>query len=259
MDSTTNQGFWLRIPLVVPMTYANEQHSVYLNERLYDGWLLWDNFRQYCGHKYKLSIALELSSCDEILSSSEDELQTPTTDGKTRKASIFSADYLSRWAAEPVRAIIIDCSLFITNKSGYPVLPKSYQRVLNYFLKYPVQIILSGKPTNNPKSHDLEGLLAYKNYVQYLRHLKFKCATAAGLSDADRYTNAYNDTLQIPLQPLMDNLEVSLRLFTLQNRFSRSYIDFPVDHLIIISFSFRLCTVANVRNVRKRSYKICEV
>ena len=29
------------------------------------------------------------------------------------------------------------------------------------------------------------------------------------VTDGDRYTDGYSDTLQIPLQPLMDNLEVS--------------------------------------------------
>ena len=36
----------------------------------------------------------------------------------------------------------------------------------------------------------------------------YVCMYVCIVTDGDRYTNGYNDTLQIPLQPLMDNLEV---------------------------------------------------
>ena len=55
-----------------------------------------------------------------------------------------STENMSRWSAEPVKAVFVDCNIFIANKAGYPVLPKNYQRVLNYFWKYPIQIIIKG-------------------------------------------------------------------------------------------------------------------
>ena len=62
----------LRIPLVVPMTYHSSA-----DERFQDGWILWDNFRQIAGHKYKLSVALELFSCGELLTCAEGEELKP--------------------------------------------------------------------------------------------------------------------------------------------------------------------------------------
>lgn len=62
----------LRIPLVVPMTYHGSAE-----EKMQDGWILWDNFRQMTGHKYKLSVALELSSCGELLACAEGEELMP--------------------------------------------------------------------------------------------------------------------------------------------------------------------------------------
>ena len=39
-------------------------------------------------------------------------------------------------------------------------------------------------------------------------YVLYVCMYVCIVTDGDRYTNGYNDTLQIPLQPLMDNLEV---------------------------------------------------
>ena len=63
----------LRVPLVVPMTY----HTCAEEKVMQDGWILWDNFRQMSGHKYKLSVALELCSCGELLACAEGEELKP--------------------------------------------------------------------------------------------------------------------------------------------------------------------------------------
>jgi hypothetical protein len=34
---------------------------------------------------------------------------------------------LVRWLGEPIKTLLIPTSLFLTNKKGYPVLPKPYQ------------------------------------------------------------------------------------------------------------------------------------
>jgi protein arginine N-methyltransferase 5 len=43
---------------------------------------------------------------------------------------------LVRWLGEPIKTLLIPTSLFLTNKKGYPVLPKPYQVPVPYSSKY---------------------------------------------------------------------------------------------------------------------------
>ena len=70
-------------------------------------------------------------------------------------------DRLERWLGEPVKALIISTSLFLTNKRGCPVLPRSVQAVIKRFIPLKVQYIIEGRNLG----HDMQ------LYQQYMDHL----------------------------------------------------------------------------------------
>lgn len=81
----------------------------------------------------------------------------------------------------------------MTNKKGYPVLSKEFQFVLNKFFKLNIQFIISGA-------------VLHKNimyYYQYLDHLYI----TQDSDTVEQFSKGYEDYLQTPLQPLMENLE----------------------------------------------------
>lgn len=186
------QQVMVRIPLVLPLSIYFENTAGYCK----DGWIVWDNFRQLFGDFNCLFVALELTN--DI---SED----------------IDDNYVKRWAAEPLKVMIISTGLFLTNQSGYPVLPKHIQRVVGMLLPYVGQIMFTGRPLHkyspsagcDKTTSDCNVIddndSSYLPYIQYMRHLKAK--SQANLSDGERFVLGYEDVLQAPLQPLMDNLE----------------------------------------------------
>ncbi len=208
-----HQQMWVRIPLVSGLTYHHtddtgiDNNISSTNSFAKDGWKNWDSFRHFCGHTHRLCVALELTEdiAEEVWSSAEMAMR--------------------RWAAEPVRALLLSTSMFVTNKAGYPVLSRPVQRVLEFFFEFRAcRVVLTGRPrhgcagsssssdmtsgTSSAATFSSDGPL-YLPYIQYLRHLKSRHASNAAHSNRsqDRFTAAYRDTLQAPLQPLMDNLE----------------------------------------------------
>ncbi|KAG8688974.1 methyltransferase protein [Ceratobasidium sp. 395] len=145
-------------------------------------WEIWNTIKMICGPTQRISVALDL---------------TP--------ALPASPGILARWAAEPVQHIIIPATTFISNAKGYPVLPKLMQNFLRDVLKNRSNIILSQTTSGH---HKQGGELAY---AQYVRHLEKTSPTAVARDAADGLTvesfgRGYEDYLQAPLQPLMDNL-----------------------------------------------------
>jgi protein arginine N-methyltransferase 5 len=138
-----------------------------------DGWEVWDSLRHLTGHNNRLFCCLELS---EDLPDDLNELK--------------------RWAAEPLKAIIIPTRIFLENKKGYPVLSKQHQAALSILLQFKMHIIFSGRPTFQD---------SLTPYIQYIQHLRSRDVSL--LSEGEKFTFSYKDTLQSPLQPLMDNLE----------------------------------------------------
>ncbi|KAF8199579.1 shk1 kinase-binding protein 1 [Pholiota molesta] len=82
-----------------------------------------------------------------------------------------------KWAAESVRYIFLPSSTFIANVKGYPHRPT---------------IILAGVSDGH---HSRGGEAAYSQYVRHLEK-----------TSAANFAQGYQDYLQAPLQPLMDNL-----------------------------------------------------
>lgn len=47
---------------------------------------------------------------------------------------------VERWYGEPVRALLLPTSLFITNRKGYPTLSRRHQAVATAFMRLSVQV-----------------------------------------------------------------------------------------------------------------------
>ena len=102
-----------------------------------DTWEWWDVFRGCANTEKRLFLALSLDK------DPPDELR------------------LERWLGEPVKALILSTSLFLTNKRGCPVLPRSVQAVIKRFIPLKVQYIIEGRN----QGHDMQ------LYQQYMDHL----------------------------------------------------------------------------------------
>ena len=176
---STFQQIWVKIPLAVDLDCRQQR------AQLQDGWEVWDSFRHLVGHHHRLSVALDIT-------------ETLPDEDANKMAAI-----MNRWAAEPVKAVIISTHLFTKNKTGHPVLRKKFQPILVALLRFRMHCIFSG-----PSDPECEN--KFVNHIAYVRHLKSRVDSQA-ISDAEsegeKATTAYRDTLQSPLQPLMDNLE----------------------------------------------------
>lgn len=133
-------------------------------------WEWWNTFRSICGTDKRLGVALRLS------------------------ADLPSEQRVRRWLGEPVRCLLVPTSLFMTNKKGYPVLPKPHQVVIMRFLKLECQVLVEGSCHHEHM----------KLYYQYIDHLYNTQPPDDPLAE---FAKGFEDHLQTPLQPLMDNLE----------------------------------------------------
>merc|ERR1719445_987541 len=99
-----------------------------------------------------------------------------------------------RWVGEPVKTVRVPTSIFLLNKKGYPVLSKQHQNLIRKFVNLDIQIIVCG----SSRGHQM------KHFQQYLEHLYQQVPVGDPLQ---QFARGYEDYLQCPLQPLMDNLE----------------------------------------------------
>ncbi|ORX87190.1 Skb1 methyltransferase [Basidiobolus meristosporus CBS 931.73] len=142
----------------------------------HDTWSKWNQLRTLCNHNSSLGITLELT---EVLP--EDEI-------------------LQRWLSEPIRAVIVPTNIFTMNAKGYPVLSKKHQHFINQLFRFNPYFILAGED-DQLFDQDQES-----NYLQYLKYLN---RTKPEPTLLEQHADGYEDCLQAPLQPLMDNLESS--------------------------------------------------
>ncbi|XP_068777944.1 protein arginine N-methyltransferase 5 isoform X2 [Struthio camelus] len=170
--------FWVRVPLLAP---EDARDDVIGNEALEGGpegaaeertWLWWHNFRTLCDYNKRVGVALEVG------------------------ADLPSAAAIDRWLGEPVKAAILPTAIFLTNKKGFPVLSRLHQRLVFRLLKLEVQVVVWGAPHHGGKP-----LGAYLQYLEYLSQNR------PPPSAYELFARGYEDYLQSPLQPLMDNLE----------------------------------------------------
>ena len=139
-------------------------------------WHMWRKMRTLCDESQKLFLALEVTN------------------------DLPSEEEIERWFSEPVKCVIVPTSLFISNKSGFPVLSKAHQRVLHRFLQLDVDLIIEGANRHADKG-------GIDKYVEYLNFLHKQHLANLACDQVAKFVKGYEDCLQNPLQPLMDNLE----------------------------------------------------
>lgn len=97
-------------------------------------------------------------------------------------------DEISRWIGEPVCALSICTDIFMLNKIGYPVLSEGHEVILKIAIQQKWAIILSGEPLPN-----------MLDYFYYIIFISKNIHIPTPILECD-------DLLQLPLQPLRDNL-----------------------------------------------------
>lgn len=137
-----------------------------------DTWHWWNKFRSLCDHHNRIGLALELTA------------DLPSQ--------------LERWPGEPIRVLYVPTSVFLMNKKGFPVLSRAHQHFVASLIKLNCQIVLSGENLNKA-----EGIVVYHQYLDHLYQ------SSQNIGQYEKFSKGYEDYLQAPLQPLMDNLESS--------------------------------------------------
>jgi len=164
-----NQQVWVQVPMSVPNCNTYAKDPIPEQD---SPWHWWNRFRLMGNMTSKLSLCLEIGE---------------TSPGEQE---------ILRWMGEPIKTILLHTSTFLTNKKGYPVLCRTHQMLVKRFFKLDLQIIIKG-----PTRH---GDISF--YNQYLTHLFQQKEDNDPLCT---FARGFEDFLQIPLQPLMDNLESS--------------------------------------------------
>jgi protein arginine N-methyltransferase 5 len=163
---------WVKIPLVPPQTMLSRDEAIADTvPTCGEPWEWWNSLRVLCEHHHNLGVVLELT------------------------ADVPDETVLKQWLGEPIRAVILPTSIFLSNKMGYPTLSKKHQTFLLKLFRTKTQFILRGVATHK------NGHGSYLQYLMYLWNQK------APLSEQELQEAPYLDYLQAPLQPLMDNLE----------------------------------------------------
>ncbi|XP_073431544.1 protein arginine N-methyltransferase 5 [Dendrobates tinctorius] len=172
--------FWMRVPL---MASNDLREDLIENEQTQDSdsennveeektWIWWHNFRTLCDYNKKIALAIEVG------------------------ADLPSTNVIDRWLGEPIKAAVLPTSIFLTNKKGFPVLSKVHQRLIFRLFKLEVQFIISGIHRHSEK-----------DFCSYLQYLEYLSQNRPPPNSYEMFAKGYEDYLQSPLQPLMDNLE----------------------------------------------------
>ena len=142
-------------------------------------WTIWNRFRTLCDYSPSLQVALHL---DVARIEESDEVK--------------DEEMWLRWMGEPVRVVFISMKDFVFNQAGYPTLPPKTRRIVVRFYERGVQFCLAGRTRHS------KGLLPYQMYMVHL------CKKSSShMTYREQFETPFYDYLQIPLQPLGDNLE----------------------------------------------------
>uniref|UniRef100_A0A6P7GRP9 Protein arginine N-methyltransferase n=1 Tax=Diabrotica virgifera virgifera TaxID=50390 RepID=A0A6P7GRP9_DIAVI len=163
-----NYSVWVNIPMTHPSRYSP------VAETEYDTWDWWNKFHTYCNYDKRLGLVLDLSDTKHLLPENE----------------------LKRWIGEPIRAIVIPTSHFLTNQHGKPVLSKVHQEIIKKFMSLDVQYVIK-----NDTDSDLS---LYNRYISFLGKKLYVYDTVTDFVDG------FEDFLQNPLQPLTEHLETTI-------------------------------------------------
>lgn len=164
---------WVQVPFIAADSSVFESSPATTTPTTTSTWQWWNRFRLMANSLSKINLCMDVG------------------------ARLPSETELVRWLGEPIKTLLIPTSIFLTNKKGYPVLSRPYQVFLRRFVSLDIQLIVKG-----PCRHE-----SVKFYQQYLDHIwQQEVETVDPLR---MYARGYEDYLQVPLQPLMDNLESS--------------------------------------------------
>ena len=117
-------------------------------------WRCWDRVRTLCEQSSSLAVALELG------------LDLPASEAE-----------LERWCGEPVAMLILATATFLTNKKGYPTLPRRHQAAFARLMKLKPKVVVSGREdgrravdamAGGAPAAEAEGIGAYLQYLGYL-------------------------------------------------------------------------------------------
>lgn len=171
-------NFWIRVPLMAPEdtredVIENEPgpcvDDTGVDEKTW-GW--WHSFRTLCDYNKRICLAIEVG------------------------ADMPSEAVIDKWLGEPIKAAILPTSIFLTNKKGFPVLSKAHQQIIFSLFKLEAQFVFTGTSRHTEKD--------FRSYLQYLEYLN---QNRPAPNSYELFAKGYEDYLQSPLQPLMDNLE----------------------------------------------------
>uniref|UniRef100_A0A6U9GTR7 Protein arginine N-methyltransferase n=1 Tax=Zooxanthella nutricula TaxID=1333877 RepID=A0A6U9GTR7_9DINO len=165
------------------------------------GWTAWNRFRTACDHHPRLAVALELGSSTTGGACNERELQ--------------------RWLGEPVRFVVLHAGAFLSNRQGYPVLPRKLKAILLGLFRHQEMQIIIASPPEGPQAAAQPGTDAVTSesgaasapgggLASPEAMLNYVALLFRGLPKPtayERFASTHQDTLQSPLQPLQDNLE----------------------------------------------------
>jgi len=170
LQQRISAGLTSTIWIKVPLVYRIETAQ---GTEYRDGWHAWNELHSACEYSKDMGIALEFTELAHV------------TDQE-----------LTRWIAEPVKVVLLSSDVFMANKAGYPVLSRRHKQLLLQLFRHKVQVVVSVNPKvdSSPPDH----------YIEWVGRA-FKAMPA--LSQAELFSEPYNDYLQQPLQPLKDNLE----------------------------------------------------
>ncbi|SBT79544.1 protein arginine N-methyltransferase 5, putative [Plasmodium malariae] len=195
----------VRIPIAKKIEHTNLYNSNSHNAncaksyKIINGWNVWAKFISYCNYNIShMNVGLELVNVKDF------------------EINDINLDV---WKSEPVKLIIIPLNSFIIDsKSGYPYLPKKLKDLLIFFFRRNIEIVLTGWKErlnhlyyqDNGKK-DVEGInekinsdTSYLKFCMY--YLKRLFMSIENFDNETLFDHAYWDYLQIPLQPLKDNL-----------------------------------------------------
>lgn len=159
VNVTLHNSMFVNLFVRVPMSVDTEN---------VDTWKLWSAFSAACDYHKSVYLVLELS------------------------IDLPDQQELDRWLGEPIKAVIVPTSIFLTNKSGFPVLSRPHQVFINKLFDLDVCVFISGDSDLNAQS--------YFEYLTFIHN--------ANKSDKlYSYSYAYEDLLQVPLQPLINDLD----------------------------------------------------
>ena len=172
----------------------------------FERWAEWDRFRTMCDTPSNLHVALVLGSSLLGGADEDDGIDDGTAgagaSGDDDEAEMRDGDddddaRLQQWLGEPVRGVVVPTCAFVPNAKGYPTLPPRLKTLVVALYARKAQFVLTGKARHQ------HGYVAYQRYLAHICRAAFpEC-----LTEREEFEDGWLDYLQVPLQPLGNNLE----------------------------------------------------